>query len=273
MPVNFMWFILGDGAGKQKFTSLGVEPNTNSTRRAGLLAAVAGPVGLIVGVRDAQKDAEAAAAAVQAAPPTRVPDVKGATLDDATTRIKAAGLKLRGTSTEPSAPDDKDKVTRTDPVAGSAFPTDLFVTIVLGTGIPPAPAKVPDVKGATSGEATTRLEAVGLTISAISTEPSAPDDKDKVTRTDPVAGSDLPADLNIKIFLGTGTPATVPDVKGATSSEATRRIEASGGKVKETLTEPSAAADKDKVTRTEPPAGSPLPADLNITIFLGTGKS
>jgi hypothetical protein len=50
-----MWFILGDSAGKQKFTSFGVEPNTNSTRRAGLLAAVAGPVGLIVGVRTLKK--------------------------------------------------------------------------------------------------------------------------------------------------------------------------------------------------------------------------
>lgn len=70
MPFNFMYFILGDRAGKEKFTSLGVEPNTNSTRRAGLLAATVGLPGLIIGVRDAQKDAEAAAAAAAAAAST-----------------------------------------------------------------------------------------------------------------------------------------------------------------------------------------------------------
>jgi beta-lactam-binding protein with PASTA domain len=69
-------------------------------------------------------------------PTVRVPDLTGATIEQAEAELTAVELQVSGTNTEKSVEIPKDQVIRTDPSAGTEVEIDTSVALVVSSGRP-----------------------------------------------------------------------------------------------------------------------------------------
>ncbi|WP_127841157.1 Stk1 family PASTA domain-containing Ser/Thr kinase [Actinomyces wuliandei] len=171
-----------------------------------------------------------------------VPDVSGKTQDEARTTLEEAGLQVGNATTEDSGTVAKDRVIRTDPVAGNPVQRGSTVSLVLSTG----ETQVPDLTGMTQAEAREALTSVGLSVGNVSQEPSASVAEGTVISSDPAVGTQVSqgTEVNIVVSSGAGTPTptatpsataastadtvTVPDVSGMSHQEAVSALEGAG---------------------------------------------
>ena len=126
-----------------------------------------------------------------------VPDVVGQTQDDAVAALEDAGFT---TSVEEQASDDVEEglVISTNPNGGTEVAPGTEVTVVVSTG--PEDVEVPDVAGLTADEATSVLEAVGLTITVVD-DPDDPDPDGVVIYQDPAAGEIVPSGTDVTVEM------------------------------------------------------------------------
>lgn len=130
------------------------------------------------------------------------------TKDRAEAAIEAAGFEFKAMtdndSTEPAG-----TFTKQDPAGGVRGQKGSVVKVWFSAG--PQNAQIPDVKGMSQSEARTKLEAAGFKVqTSVNSEDSATVDKDRVTRTDPAAGTSQPKGTSILMFVSSGM-TKVPD--------------------------------------------------------------
>jgi serine/threonine protein kinase len=101
-----------------------------------------------------------------------------------------------------------DQVISTDPATGQPLPADKTVTVVISSG--QETVDVPTLIGQTREEAASTLNAVGLTLGSVTSEPSD-QPTGEVIRSDPAAGVPVPKQSQVNIVLSSGpTPSPTP---------------------------------------------------------------
>ncbi|MFC5287692.1 PASTA domain-containing protein [Actinokineospora guangxiensis] len=113
-------------------------------------------------------------------------------------------------------------VVRLDPPAGTALDIGHRVVIVLSKG--PAPKPVPEVRGQTRDEAFGNLTNQGFQPADGTPEFAADIDGGRVIRTDPPAGTTIPADGNKQVTVVVSNAVSVPDLGGLTVPEAQAKL-------------------------------------------------
>jgi beta-lactam-binding protein with PASTA domain len=141
-------------------------------------------------------------------PPVVMPDVVGLTLDQATTSLTDAGLKLSAVTAAASTTVPAGSVIDQTPGAGTQVTTGSAVALVVSSG--PLKVAVPDVVGLAQVAATTAITSAGLVVGVITTASSSTVVEGSVISQDPVAGRGIPAGSAVDLILssgpGTGTP-------------------------------------------------------------------
>lgn len=94
--------------------------------------------------------------------PVEVPELAGASVEDARTRLEEAGLKVKIASQQVNSAYDKGLVAEVSPGVGKQLGTGDTVTLTLSKG--PVLVEVPDVVGESVDEATNRLKAAGFEV-------------------------------------------------------------------------------------------------------------
>lgn len=200
---------------------------------------------------------------------SKVPKVAGMSINDASLKLEEAGFTAVPKE-ETSDSVDKDKVTRTDPAAGSKQERGTSVNVYVSLG--PATVAILNVVGL---DATTAAAQLGQQDFQVVTQQEASDTVavGKVTRTDPVANTAVPRASTVTIFVSTG-PATVsvPDVVGKTKSDATTALQNAGfGLV--IMSGASATVAKDVVLTQSPAAGTSQARGSSVTITVSCGSN
>jgi eukaryotic-like serine/threonine-protein kinase len=132
-----------------------------------------------------------------------VPDLEGASPEDAQAALIDLGLEPAGPTEEPSDTVPEGAVTRTDPAAGSEVDPASTVTIFVSTGA--EQVAVPEVRCQSFGSAQNELDQAGLN-SVISNEsvpinPACPLGN-KVAAQDPAPGTQVDPGTTVTLFQG-----------------------------------------------------------------------
>ncbi|NKY49812.1 Stk1 family PASTA domain-containing Ser/Thr kinase [Nocardia vermiculata] len=91
--------------------------------------------------------------------PVRIPDVRGKTVDEATSLLRQAGISVSGTREEFDSKIKSGQVSATDPAAGSNALSGSSVTLILSNAV-----ELPDVTGKNAVSARSQLEGMGLKV-------------------------------------------------------------------------------------------------------------
>jgi serine/threonine-protein kinase len=153
---------------------------------------------------------------------SKVPDVTGMTINDASLKLEEAGFTAVPKE-ENSDSVEKDLVTRTDPKAGKKLERGKNVTVYISLGS--AQVSVPNVIGLDSTTASAQL---GQEDFQVVSQQEASDEVPvgKVIRTDPVANTMVARNSTVTIYISTGSAqVTVPNVVGMTKSDAINKLQ------------------------------------------------
>ncbi|WP_447006362.1 PASTA domain-containing protein [Saccharothrix isguenensis] len=192
-----------------------------------------------------------------------VPQVSaGSEVAVAEREIASVGLKSQLNPAEDAFSDrvPKGQVVTFKPAPGTPVPIGSTVVIVLSKGSEPKP--VPSVTGKTKDEAFAELSAAGFEPVEGPAEFSAAVDAGKVVRTDPQAGSNLPAN-NRKVTVVLSNAVTVPQVEGKQVKEAKKILEQAGLKVDVQFN----GRDRARVINQSVRGGERVPKDSQITLI------
>ncbi|MGE5762441.1 MAG: PASTA domain-containing protein, partial [Mycobacterium leprae] len=189
-----------------------------------------------------------------------VPNLRGASFDDA--RRALAARKLRAGAVSYAYADDvpKDLVADAGPKAGTLVKPDTVVALVVSRG--PQPVAVPDLTGADVADATRRLTALGLRVATVerTDEEIA---KGTILEQTP-AGETVLRGTTVRLVVSKGPPLfAVPNVVDLKTREAKARLKAAGfdPKVEDFPGGPN------RILNQSPPAGSMQPRGTTIVIY------
>ena len=159
---------------------------------------------------------------------TSAPGVLTLSLADATTKLNAAGLKVKQGPDEFSEDVAKGLVLRQSPKPGGRVRKGGTVTLVVSKG--KDRRRVPRLAGDTVPAAQQALRLVGLTAGPmIVYEFSDSAAKDTVIRTDPAAGFGAKPGSVVTLVVSKGAqPVAVPNVKGSKQSDAEKTLKGLG---------------------------------------------
>lgn len=187
----------------------------------------------------------------------------------ATEQLKALGLVIDVRQDANSAYPE-GTFTKQTPKGGTKLKVGSKVTVWFSSG--PKSIKVPDVTGYTQDEARTILEQAGFDVNAsVQTEDSAKVDKDRVTRTDPAAGSMQPKGSAIQLWVSSGMTKIPSGLIGKSKDEVVAALQQIGALV-QVENEPSDTVPSGAVTRMDPEEGSSIAQNASVTIWVSTGK-
>jgi hypothetical protein len=137
-----------------------------------------------------------------------------------------------------------------------------------GPGPEPQLIIVPDLAGLTQDEAAAKLRDVGLSLGAVSSQPSPQGQIGRVLAQKPSAGSSIARGASIEIVIGSDqTPVTVPDVIGSSLERARGLIAQANlavGKI-----DPSGAPDAGIVTAQEPKPEDQVSVGTAVDLVVG----
>jgi serine/threonine-protein kinase len=191
-----------------------------------------------------------------------VPAVVGLPRDAAVRALRAAGLEAdveRAFSSDVPA----GRVISATPNEGQTVDRGTRVRLAVSRGAPPI--EVPDVVGDDAGDATARLEGLGLEVKRVE-EPS--DERPgTVTAQDPKAGAE--ARKGDAITLTVAQAVEVPDVTGLDVDEATAQLGDAGFEVRVRDVVTTNAADDGVVLAQSPDAGEERRRGSVVTIRVG----
>ena len=200
-------------------------------------------------------------------PRVNVPSIIGADLQTASSQVASAGLVVGKVTRKNSTTYPVDTVISSNPPAGEPLPVGTKIDIVVSAG--EATVTMPDVRGISQANATAKLTSVGLKVDVgrqYSSQPTG-----RVVTQGPAPGSTVPAGATVTISVSQGlAPVAVPDVAGATKSDATTKL-LDLGFVPVISTEASGTSPSQKglVVGQEPDGGTSAPAGSKVTITIG----
>jgi eukaryotic-like serine/threonine-protein kinase len=190
------------------------------------------------------------------------PDLVGTTLAEATALLQEAELVVADPPTrEFNEEIAKDVVLRLGDGTPEQLPKGDAVTLVVSDG--PTPRTVPEIAaGASLEEATAALQGaqlVGSPSQVFHDEIPA----GRVVRTDPPAGTEVPRDSAVKVFVSKGPELiAIPDVSGASVADAAATLQNAGFAVEGVAGNPGRP-----VLGTDPPAGEMHRRGTSVIIF------
>ncbi len=151
-----------------------------------------------------------------------VPDLRGATENDARTNANAAHVSLFVASREPSTEAKPGTVLRQSMIAGQRVPRDFPLSVVLAEEVP----KVPGVTGIAVADATQRLEKAGYQLQVTATVPHPTlaqsviiEQSPKADTVQPKGGTVMvqvsagPGDVELPKFVGVGVNQAKTDLE------------------------------------------------------------
>ena len=130
-----------------------------------------------------------------------VPRITGMDEETALSTLRTANLQGQRSSAASTTVPEGDVISQ-DPAAGEQVPESSTIRFVVSRG--PDNGAVPDVTGFDKNDAQKALEEAGFKVSDFVEENSPDQAKDKVTKTDPPANSQLAQGSSIKVFFATG---------------------------------------------------------------------
>ncbi|MBF6173568.1 Stk1 family PASTA domain-containing Ser/Thr kinase [Nocardia blacklockiae] len=200
-----------------------------------------------------------------------VPQLAQLTQQQAEQQLKASGLLLDGNiQRDWSSAEDKDKVIRTDPSAGSRIDTGTAVKITLGKG--PEQVRVPDVVGQPIDVAEPNLtQSAGFKVVIQKVTSSRPGGE--VISTDPAGGSMADRGSTITVQVS-NDQIQMPNLVGMTPSQAVDKLRSAGwsggaGQIQQTTQGTFDAGNVGRIVDQQPKAGSAL--SRNGTVIIVTG--
>ena len=194
-----------------------------------------------------------------------VPSVVGFSQAEATSNLQNDGFKVK-VQRHPSQKVQQGLVISQDPTGQSQADKNSTVTIVVSTG--PPQVAVPDLHGKTPDEASTALQAVGLTLGT-QTEQSSTAPKGTIFAQDPPPDTKVAKGTPVNVTVSSGpAQAIVPFVICETLSQAqadiaARHLHSSIGGTQINLQCP----DPNKVGAQDPKAGEQLPRGSTVQLF------
>jgi len=195
--------------------------------------------------------------------PRQVPDLVGATSDDADQAIAAARLTV-GTVTEINDEEAEPGTVLEATIGGepatpgTEYPTGTVVDLVVSAG--PAPRAVPALVGLTRADAERALQPLGLSL-GVAEEFSETVSEGQIISISPAAGTEVPRGSTVTVTVSLGLPLIqIPDLAGRPVLEAVDELSALGFTVR---IEGAAEAD---VLGTRPQAGSQARLGASVTI-------
>jgi eukaryotic-like serine/threonine-protein kinase len=196
-------------------------------------------------------------------PKVAVPDVVGKQQDDAVKSITDAKLSPDvhhvpgGTAGE---------VTAVSPVAGTELTEGSTVRINVATG--PAPVTVPKVTSESISQASDDLHALGFKVNPSFVDSNAA--QNTVIKQNPKPGDQAPKGSTIDLSVSNGPPqASVPDVRGQQSDQATQQLTGAGFKVTSQLQDVNDPSQAGQVLDESPAAGTQATVGSTVTITVG----
>lgn len=195
--------------------------------------------------------------------PRQVPDLVGATQDEADQAIAAARLTV-GTVTEVNDEEAEAGTVLEATIGGEAaspgteYPTGTVVDLVISAG--PAPRVVPALVGLSRADAERALQPLALTL-GVTEDFSETVPEGQIIGVSPAAGTQVPRGSTVTVTVSLGLPLIqIPDLAGRPVLEAVDELSALGFTVR---IEGAAEAD---VLGTRPQAGSQARLGASVTI-------
>jgi len=202
-----------------------------------------------------------------------VPNVIGLDEERARAALAQAGFEGDIRTTEEDSLEEEGSVATVTPAEGESVPADGTVTLALSTGS----IELPDVLDRSEADARGVLTGAGFRDNQITTEEvDSASPPGTVVATTPGAGSAASADTRIVLQLsgGPAEPETVaiPDVTGDPEGSARTALRNAGFTGRFTTESIPAEPDDEvgTVAETDPAAGTEVPLDQEITIFVYT---
>jgi beta-lactam-binding protein with PASTA domain len=198
-----------------------------------------------------------------------VPNVRGASVDDARARLVARGFVVSRGPLRFDQEIPRGAVAGSKPAAGQAVEKRSRVEIVvsLGKGV-----EVPNVESLSFDAASAQLGAQGFVVTR------APDRFDDevprgfVVGTDPSAGVTVAHGSKVQLAVSLGKGIEVPDVRGASLDDASAELRASGFAVARGADQLDAQVPAGAVVGTEPAAGENAAQASQVQIVVSLGK-
>jgi eukaryotic-like serine/threonine-protein kinase len=155
-----------------------------------------------------------------------VPDVRGKSVDEATSLLAQADLTVAGTQSRYDDTVRKGLVITSTPKPGVVVSPHSAVTLIVSEG--PSPVTMPDVTGKPADQATSILTALGLKVKPTK-DFSDKVPENSVISTDPTAGANAHKGDTVTLVVSKG-PQTfpVPNVTGMNVNDAIATLQAAG---------------------------------------------
>jgi serine/threonine-protein kinase len=142
-----------------------------------------------------------------------VPDLTGATVDEAATLLAEQGLQLGNQSDQSSDEFDEGQIISQDPLPNEEVERGTPVDVVVSSGSEITTVSVPDVTCLSFGQAKALLTADGLQINDDGTAPINPlcQNPNKIAAQDPPAGEEVDTGTVVNVYFGeTSSPTAEP---------------------------------------------------------------
>ena len=210
-------------------------------------------------------------------PPTTVPvpNVVGLTQNAAITAIQTAALTVGAITQATSATVPAGTVISQNPVDGINVVLGTPVSFVVSSGTaPPTNIPVPDVVGQPQNTAIAAIQAVALTVGAITPQASATVPAGTVISQSPAAGINvaLGSPVNIVVSSGPGQVA-VPNVVSLTQAAAITAIQGAGLTIGTITQATSATVAAGSVISQSPVAGISVALGSPVSFVVSTGAA
>ncbi|MFJ2826193.1 Stk1 family PASTA domain-containing Ser/Thr kinase [Streptomyces sp. NPDC087263] len=161
----------------------------------------------------------------------KVPDLPGAALDSAKSKLEDSGLAAGLVTREFSDDVPNGSVISTDPEAGTERHAGSTVAITVSKG---SPVEVADVTGASVEDATAELEEAGLKVKIASAQVNSEFDKGLVAKQSPGEGREAAEGDTVTLTISKGPELVqVPDVVGDSVDDAKQALQDAGFQVHE----------------------------------------
>ena len=152
-----------------------------------------------------------------------VPQVTGQQVGAADAALKAAGLIPAQATSQASASIPAGVVIATNPVAGTAWPNDKPVQVIVSAGPP-----LPNFVGAQVSQAQAAAASGGFSINQV-TQPNASQPAGTIVRQSPLPGTAITPSEVVTVYVSAGPPqVNVPDVTGLNVSQAEQELTSAG---------------------------------------------
>ncbi|KQB84634.1 Stk1 family PASTA domain-containing Ser/Thr kinase [Corynebacterium oculi] len=157
----------------------------------------------------------------------QVPDVAGMPLSDARDALEELGLVV-DTNEEPSPEVERGSVIRSNPAAGSTLQEGASVQLTVSSG--KEVTDVPNLTGMTLQQASSALQAVGLSLNSQATEEESDSvPEGQILQQNPAAGTQISKGSQVSVTVSSGPKQVrVPDLTGLQLTQAQSTLDSLG---------------------------------------------